>query len=142
MFRRPENVSAVNGRWGENVAVEHLRRNGYVIVDRNPRPVKKDKRLEIDVVAWDKKEDAIVFVEVKQHKRISFVARRLQSVDTRKKRNLLRACNAWRRINKWHGSFRFDVIEVYGTPEGGRPFIDHAENVGLFVKRDRFVNWK
>ena len=141
MRLQPENISVYNGRWGENVAVEHLRRKGYVIVDRNPRPVKKDERLEIDVVAWDKKEDSIVFVEVKQHKRISCVARRLQSVNARKKQNLLRACNAWRRTNKWHVAVRFDVIEIYGVPGEGQPVIDQISDVELFAKPGRFVKW-
>ena len=121
--------------------MDHLRRHGYEIVDRNSRPVEKDERLEIDIVAWDRKKDAMVFVEVKQHAKPSPYARRLQSVDRRKRMNLRRACNAWRRTNQWHGAFRFDVIEIYGVPEGGKPVIDHISNVELFAKRGRFVNW-
>ena len=139
--REAANVGVLHGLWGEAVAVDHLRRHGYEIVDRNSRPVEKDERLEIDIVAWDRKKDAMVFVEVKQHAKPSPYARRLQSVDRRKRMNLRRACNAWRRTNKWHGAFRFDVIEIYGVPEGGKPVIDHISNVELFAKRGRFVNW-
>ena len=143
MRTRPEacNLGVARGEWGEDVAAEYLRRGGYEIVERNARPVEADARLEIDIVAFDRKNDAMVFVEVKQHATLSPYGRRLRSVDRRKKRNLLRACNAWRRINKWHGAFRFDVIEVYGVPEGGRPVVDHIPNVELFAKRGRFVNW-
>ena len=137
-----DNVGVVHGSWGEDVAAEHLRRDGYEIIERNPHPVESDGRLELDIVAWERKSDTMVFVEVKQHAELSPYARRLRSVNRRKKRNLLRACNAWRRINRWHGAFRFDVIEIYGVPEGGRPVIDHIENVALFAKRERFVNWK
>ena len=94
-----------------------------------------------DIVAWDPKSDAMVFVEVKQHASLSPYARRISSVDARKKRNLRRACGAWRRANKWQGGFRFDVIEIYGTPEGGRPVVDHIEKVNLFAKSGRFVKW-
>ena len=139
--KRSENLGVLHGEWGENVAVEHLRRNGYEIVERNSRPVEKDGRLEIDLVAWDRRNDAMVFVEVKQHSRPSSYSRRLRSVDKRKRENLRRACNAWRRVNRWHGAFRFDVIEVYGVPEGGRPVIDHIEKVDLFAKRGWFVKW-
>ena len=139
--KRSENIGVLHGEWGENVAVEHLRRNGYEIVERNSRPVEKDGRLEIDLVAWDRRNDAMVFVEVKQHSRPSSYSRRLRSVDKRKRENLRRACNAWRRVNRWHGAFRFDVIEVYGVPEGGRPVIDHIKKVDLFAKRGRFVKW-
>ena len=138
---KPGNIGVLHGAWGESVAVDHLRRHGYEIVDRNSRPVEKDERLEIDIVAWDRRKDAMVFVEVKQHAKPSRFARRLQSVDKRKRMNLRRACNAWRRTNKWHGAFRFDVIEIYGVPEGGKPVIDHISDVELFAKRGRFVNW-
>ena len=139
--RESANIGVLRGAWGEDVAVEHLRRGGYEIVDRNARPVDDDERLEIDIVAWDRRKDAMVFVEVKQHASMSPYARRLQSVDKRKRMNLRRACNAWRRTNKWCGAFRFDVIEIYGVPGGGKPVIDHISDVELFAKRGRFVNW-
>ena len=135
------NLGVARGAWGERVAAEHLRRNGFEIVERNVRPVGRDERLEIDIVAWDRKRDEMVFVEVKQHADLAPYARRLRSVNRRKRQNLLRACNAWRRINRWHGAFRFDVVEVYGVPEGGSPVIDHISDVRLFAKSDRFVNW-
>ena len=139
--RKPGNIGVRHGAWGESVAVGHLRRHGYEIVECNSRPVEKDERLEIDIVAWDRRKDAMVFVEVKQHAKPSPYARRLRSVDRRKRMNLRRACNAWRRTNKWHGAFRFDVIEIYGVPDGGEPVIDHISDVELFAKRGRFVKW-
>lgn len=135
------NVSVCHGSWGEDIAIRYLQFKGYEIVDRNSRPEKKDRRLEIDIVAFDNKTDTLVFVEVKQHADFSPYARRLRSVNRRKKENLRRACNAWRRINRWHGSYRFDVIEIYGNPEEGSPIIDHIDHVELFVRRERFVKW-
>lgn len=135
------NVGVSHGRWGEDVAASFLRHGGFEILERNTHPVRRDKRLEIDIVAWDRRKDTMVFVEVKQHAGISPYARRLQSIDRSKKRNLLRACNAWRRTNKWTGAYRFDVVEVYGVPEEGRPVIDHIADVELFAKRGRFVKW-
>lgn len=135
------NIGVEHGAWGENVATEFLRRNGYEIIDRNCRPVKNDLRLEIDIVARERVSDTIVFVEVKQHKEISPYARRLRSIDARKRLNLRRAFNTWRRTNKYFGAYRFDVIEIYGIPEGGPPIIDHISRVSLFPKRERFVRW-
>ena len=83
------NVGAVHGARGEDVAVEYLRVHGYEIVDRNVRPCSRDRRLEIDVVAYDRMYDVMAFVEVKQHAQRSPYATRLQSVD-RRKRDLLR----------------------------------------------------
>ena len=139
--REAANVGVTRGAWGEDVAADFLRRRGYLIVDSNACPVEKDRRLEIDLVAWDEATDTMVFVEVKQHATLTPYGRRLRSVDRSKRVNLRRACNAWRRVNKWRGSFRFDVIEIYGTPEGGRPVIDHIEKVDLFAKPGRFVKW-
>ena len=136
--KRSDNIGVLHGEWGEAVAVDHLRRHGYEIIDRNSRPVERDERLEIDIVAWDRRKDAMVFVEVKQHATPSPYARRLQSVNKRKRMNLRRAC---RRTNRWHGAFRFDVIEIYGVPGGGKPVIDHISDVELFAKPGRFVKW-
>ena len=58
--READNIGVLHGAWGEAVAVGHLRRHGYEIVDRNSRPVERDERLEIDIVAWDRKKDAMV----------------------------------------------------------------------------------
>lgn len=129
------------GEWGERMAADYLRCHGYEIVDRNSRPVARDHRLEIDIVAWDRQQDVMVFVEVKQHAELSCYGRRLRSINRRKQANLRRACNAWRRLNDWCGAYRFDVLEVYGVPEGGRPVVDHIPNVALFARPERFVRW-
>ena len=143
MLRRPEaaNVGVEHGRWGEDVAAAALRRKGYVVVDRNVRPCARDRRLEIDIVAYDREADAMVFVEVKQHAARSPFQRRLRSVDKRKLRNLRRAFNAWRRANRWNGAYRFDVVEVYGGPGCRTPEVDHVERVHIFGAAERFVRW-
>jgi Holliday junction resolvase-like predicted endonuclease len=134
------NIANLHGEWGEELSAEYLRCRGYEIIERNARPVKKDHRLEIDIVAYDRQNEAMVFVEVKQHASHSPYEKRLRSVNKHKKINLLRACNAWRWKNAWNGNFRFDVIEVYGKI-GGEVEIDHISHVGLFVKPQRFVRW-
>ena len=59
------NVGVEHGAWGEDVAVEYLRIHGYEIVDRNVHPCRRDQRLEIDVIAYDRMFDVMAFVEVK-----------------------------------------------------------------------------
>ncbi len=140
--RKPTNVGVAHGAWGEDVAVEFLRVHGYEIVDRNARPCPRDRRLEIDVVAYDRMYDVMAFVEVKQHKERSPYARRLQSVDRHKRDLLRRACRSWLAREKWRGGYRFDVIEVYGEPNAGRRAeIDHIPGVRLFERPGRFVDW-
>jgi putative endonuclease len=137
---KKENIARVHGEWGENLATEFLRREGYEILERNSHPSKKDRRLDIDIVAYDHRSDTLVFVEVKQHAAHSPYEKRLRSVDKRKKTNLLRAFNAWRRMNSWQGCYRFDVVEVYGHP-GRSAEIDHVMHVNIFKRPERFVRW-
>ena len=135
---RRGDVSVRQGVWGEDTACRYLARKGWSILERNAHPCKADQRCEVDVIAVNPS-GGIVFVEVKVHKRRSLYASRLWSVGRRKKRPLLRACANWVMSHRWHGDFRFDVIEVYGerdvTPE---PEIDHIENVPLFGPNWRF----
>lgn len=127
------------GRWGETVAADHLRRLGWRIVERNVRPCRRDRRCELDLVAYEPKARQVVFVEVKTHARHSAHATRLWAVDARKKRNILRASASWLMRRHWHGNFRFDVIEVYGMKGGeAPPEVDHIPNVRLFPPNWRF----
>ena len=136
--KAPATVSEASGRWGEGVAGRYLEQRGWRILERNVRPCCTDRRCEIDLIAFAPYEQKVVFVEVKTHRRHSAFARRLWAVDRSKKRNVLRACASWVMRRKWHGNFRFDVIEVYGIEGGGSPEIDHIENVHLFPPHWRF----
>lgn len=136
------NTSVEHGVWGEEVAVEFLRIHGYQIIDRNVRPCSRDRRLEIDIIAYDRMYDTMVFVEVKQHKSHSVYDARLRGVDKRKKALLRRACRTWLMKQCWQSGYRFDVIEVYGEPYSPvKAEIDHIPNVQMFVPGENFVNW-
>lgn len=130
---------AARGRWGENCATAFLERRGWVVIGRNVRPCTADQRCEIDIILRSRDRRTIVFVEVKTHRVHSSRASRLWCIDRRKKGVLLRACTNWILRHKWHGNFRFDVVEVYGSPNAGAPpEIDHLENVSLFPPKWRF----
>ena len=131
--------NVAQGKWGEDVASRFLKDRGWRIVGRRVRPCRRDRRCEIDIVAFDPGASRIVFVEVKTHATRSSFANRLWGVDRRKKRVLLRACATWLQHEKWHGNFRFDVVEVYGSRASSQePRIDHLENVPLFGRNWRF----
>lgn len=136
--RRRGELSSARGRWGETVAAAYLRGRGWKVLERNARPCRTDRRCEIDLVLGSRDGRSVVFVEVKTHARHSARAGRLWCVDRRKKNVLLRACTNWILRRKWHGNFRFDVVEVYGVPGDVPPEIDHIENVPLFPSRWRF----
>jgi putative endonuclease len=130
-------ANAAVGAWGEDAAAEFLCARGWSIIERNARPCARDRRCEIDIVAQPSDPGKVVFVEVKTHARREESAGRLAGVDANKKRNLLRACANWVMRRRWHGDFRLDVVEVYGSP-GAAPSIDHVENVPLFPPKWRF----
>ncbi len=130
-------VNVARGSWGENEAVKFLLSRGWRIVGRNVRPCRRDQRCEIDIVATPRDAGRVVFVEVKTHARRREELGRLQGMDARKRRNMLRACANWVMSNRWHGDFRFDVVEVYGSPNNIIA-IDHIENVPLFPPKWRF----
>ena len=120
------NKSVARGVWGEDVALNFLKRKGWRLVGRRVRPCARDRR-------------GVAFVEVKTHRARSPRATRLWCVNKRKKSVLLRACSCWIMHERWHGNFRFDVVQVYGEPEGAHPpEIDHIENVPLFPPKWRF----
>lgn len=130
---------ASQGHWGENQAAAHLTQRGWFVIGRNVRPCLNDKRCEIDLIIRSRDGRSIVFVEVKTHKHQTIRAPRLYGINRRKKRVLLRACTNWILRHHWHGNFRFDVVEVYGSYRDGQPTaIDHIENVPLFPPKWRF----
>ena len=138
MEKKPKNVAVARGRRGEEAAAAFLAARGWTVLERNARPCALDQRCEIDLVIQSRDKRSVVFVEVKTHRARSPRAGRLWRVNRRKKNVLLRACTNWILRKKWHGNFRFDVVEVYGTPAGGPPEIDHVENVPLFPPKWRF----
>ena len=132
-------LSVARGQWGENVAADYLTRQGWRILERNARPCRRDRRCELDIVAFNPSSSQVVFVEVKTHRWHSAWAHRLWAVDRRKKRNLLRASANWLMRRRWHGNCRFDVIEIYGQENAAMPpEIDHVTNVPLFPPNWRF----
>lgn len=136
------NLGVAHGVWGECVARKYLKEAGFHILEINARPYKKDKRLELDIVAVDKKSECLVFLEVKQHNRVSeFGSKTMRSVDRRKINNIRKAANAWRWNADYHGAYRFDVLQIYGTPELGVMQLIHTKDVCMFVKSASHVNW-
>ena len=114
------------GRWGEDVAVRHLRRKGYELLGRN---VRFGARRELDAVMREKATDTLVFVEVRT-RRDESAGRPVESIGAAKRRVIGRA--AWRYLEELRekpAHFRFDVVEVVGLPDGGEPVVRHLENV-------------
>ena len=110
-----------SGDWGERQAETALRRAGFRVIGRNVRP---DERDELDLVMRDG--DVLVFVEVKTRKDESFGAP-AEAVDRRKRHALSRAAVRYLVKLRRPVCFRFDVVEVIGSP-GDDPEIRHIRN--------------
>ena len=106
------------GIQGEDIAVDYLRRKGYVILDRNWRSGHK----EIDIVARDG--DVVVFVEVKA-RASNFYGRPEDAVTRQKMHRLVLAADAYIRYYAIDADIRFDVVSITGSM--GKPYIKHYE---------------
>lgn len=111
------------GAWGEELAADYLREQGYVILERDWHSGHRD----IDIIAH--KDGCLVFVEVKTRRSTDFGSP-VMAVDYYKQRNLLRAINHYIHYCRLDTPWRFDVISIVGMP-GSRPDIEHIEDFPL-----------
>ena len=115
------------GRIGEDAAARYLLLHGYRICERNFVSGKN----EIDIIS--EKKDTYVFCEVKSRVQ-NFgedppFGRPAAAVDAKKQRNLIAAATTFEGRHKRENKFyRFDVIEVYLTPNYKVSHICHMES--------------
>ena len=112
------------GRYGEQVAVDHLVRSGYRVLDRNWRC----RWGELDVVAADA--GCLVVVEVKTRRSAS-AGHPLESVTPLKVARLRRLTTAWldEHRDRWWDDIRIDVVAVM-RPARGPASVEHVQGVG------------
>jgi putative endonuclease len=111
------------GRYGEDVAAEHLLREGLQILARNWRCPTG----ELDIVARDG--SALVICEVKTRRSSAFGAP-AEAVGPRKLRKLRELALRWLDEQHIHvPEVRFDVIAIVQPPTG-RPVVEHVRGVG------------
>ncbi|OGW41411.1 MAG: YraN family protein [Nitrospirae bacterium GWD2_57_9] len=96
------------GREGEDRAEQHLRKQGYRILDRNY----STRSGEIDLIALH--EGEVVFVEVKTRTSDAYGAPEL-AVNARKQMRMIKAALAYIKYKKLHQMpCRFDVVAISG----------------------------
>lgn len=93
------------GDQGEQIAVEYIIKNGFIVLERNYRY----KRAEIDIIA--QKDDQLVFLEVKTRNG-SFFGYPEEAVDEKKTEMILMAANQYIFEIEWEKEIRFDIISV------------------------------
>ncbi len=120
--KAPEHLET--GVWGERVAEDYLKKQGYRILGRRVRVGDRD---ELDLVA--RQDDCLVFVEVKTRRGERY-GRPFSAVDRRKRHTSSRAAVRYlRQLPNPRVCFRFDVVEVIGSPAAvDPPEVRHVEN--------------
>ncbi len=99
------NITSEIGARGEKAAVDYLRRNGFMIREKNWR----NGRYEIDIIA--EKWGVVHFVEVKSRKVGSWSTPE-QAIDEKKFQSLRRAASSYLGLNAFKGEHQFDLIAV------------------------------
>ena len=98
------------GKWGEEMATDYLRQNGYEIIERDWRDCHRD----IDIIARSPDRRTVVFVEVKTRSS-DILTKPEDAIDLRKIRNIGMAANTYVKMQNMVDELRFDVICVVGS---------------------------
>jgi putative endonuclease len=120
------------GRLGEELAVAHLQRMGFALLERNART----RHGEIDVIAFDGR--VMVFVEVKTRRSIGNSRKRgdpeehpLAALRPRQRARLRRLAAAWlydeTHVRPSAHTIRFDAIGVTVDARDALVRLDHVE---------------
>jgi putative endonuclease len=120
----PSDVRPHLGRLGEDLALEHLERLGYRVLDRNYRT----RFGELDLVVCD--DATIVFVEVKTRSVGSSAGSALESMSPRKQRQVRGMAAAWLVESSGRprsADLRFDVVAVTVDASARLVRLDHLE---------------
>ncbi|MFO7625060.1 MAG: YraN family protein [Anaerolineales bacterium] len=110
------------GRWGENLAANHLTKNNYTILEMNTRTPYG----EIDLIA--SKDGVIVFIEVKTRTSTKFGLPE-ESINQRKQAHILSSAQHYIQEHpQVEGAWRIDVIAIQRFSGNRPPLITHFEN--------------
>ncbi len=109
------------GAIGEDLAIDHLERNGYKIIDRNY----KCRYGEIDLIASI--DNKLIFIEVKLKKGIKY-CKAIEAVNDPKQKKIIKSALTYIQKHKIENlDIRFDVIGIeLGTRK--KPKITHIPN--------------
>jgi putative endonuclease len=104
---------------GEDIARRYLERHGYSIKHQNWRT----GRYEVDIIA--EKDGWLIFAEVKTRS-AGFWVNPVETVDKKKRLNLINAARTYIMHNDWQGNSRFDIIGL--VFDGSAYSIEHIED--------------
>ena len=111
------------GKWGEQIAVDMLIKEGYEILERNWRY----QKAEIDIIA--KKEHWLVIVEVKTRAE-GFIVSPEDAVDQKKIKRIVTAADAYVVQRELDVEIRFDIVSIVKMAFDHK--INHKKEAFLF----------
>ena len=114
------NNRQIFGRKSESLAVKHLKRKGYKILEQNFRT----KMGEIDIIAKDK--GVIVFVEVKARRSDRFGDPKWAVTFKKQKKISMAALQYLKATEQSNASARFDVVSIDSSKD--KPAIEVVKN--------------
>ena len=109
------------GHWGEDTAVEYLKKNGYEIIARNIRT----PHGEIDLLA--RQADQLVFVEVKARTSEEY-GNPEEAITANKQTHMIESAQYYLQENALDLEYRIDVIAIKRKTGNQSPEITHFEN--------------
>jgi len=95
------------GKLGEDMACDYLTQLGYDVIERNFQK----RSGEIDIIAWDNKEEEFVFVEVK-HRKTDIVGRPEEAVTSGKIKKIISTAYQWLEERDIDDPWRIDIISI------------------------------
>jgi len=102
------------GQEGESIAVRHLKKNGYKILEQNYR----NKLGEIDIIAKDK--NTLVFVEVKSRRSAGYGSPKYALTPKKQRKISMAALFYLKAVKQPKVKARFDVVAISSTDDNPR----------------------
>ncbi|MFM8595635.1 MAG: YraN family protein [Flavobacteriales bacterium] len=100
----------VLGKWGEDFALQHLIKAGYLLKCRNYR----FNRMEIDLIM--EHEQTLLIIEVKTRQSAA-LGEPWRAVNHAKQRQIVRVANYYTKAVQWPHEVRFDIISIVHNEE-------------------------
>ena len=110
------------GKIGEDIAVKHLQKLGYEILEQRW----KHHHMEIDIFAIDLEEHVLVSAEVKTRRSAEWGSPE-EAVDYRKMMRVVRATDAYMKQHRINMPVRFDIFSIL-IHKGESPKVNHIKD--------------
>ncbi len=114
------NSKQIFGKKSESIAVKHLKKKGYKILEQNYRT----KMGEIDIIARDK--DVIVFVEVKARRSDRFGNPKWAVTYKKQRKISMAALQYLKAMAQSNAGARFDVVSIDSSQD--TPVVEIVKN--------------